>query len=257
MRIGETAISKSGSVGKIVSYRNARDIDILIDGKYKRCGIQYGNFIRGRFGSSEQPKICGVGYIGVGSYKSKDGNGKHTDAYRKWHDMIERCYNPNSLKKRPTYEGVYVCDEWLNYQNFAKWYYENIVPINEEMHLDKDILSNEQKIYSPESCCLIPKSINLLFKRTPKTKDTSKSLPVGVQKQKRCINKYKASLYKNGKTIVKSGFDSPEAAFIWYKSEKEKHIREVAMVYKDVLPRRVYDALTNYDIKPYPYKEEQ
>ena len=137
------------------------------------------------------------------------------------------------------------------------WYYENIVPINEEMHLDKDILSNEQKIYSPESCCLIPKSINLLFKRTPKTKDTSKSLPVGVQKQKRCINKYKASLYKNGKTIVKSGFDSPEAAFIWYKSEKEKHIREVAMVYKDVLPRRVYDALTNYDIKPYPYKEEQ
>ena len=119
MRIGETAISKSGSVGKIVSYRNARDIDILIDGKYKRCGIQYGNFIRGRFGSSEQPKICGVGYIGVGSYKSKDGNGKHTDAYRKWHDMIERCYNPNSLKKRPTYEGVYVCDEWLNYQNFG------------------------------------------------------------------------------------------------------------------------------------------
>ena len=67
MRIGETAISKSGSVGEIISYRNARDIDVLIDGNYKRCGIQYGNFIRGCFGSNEQPKICGVGYIGVGS----------------------------------------------------------------------------------------------------------------------------------------------------------------------------------------------
>ena len=256
MRIGEIAINNNGNIGKIVAYRNARDIDILVDGKYIRNNIQYGNFIRGHFESQEQPKICGVGHIGIGEYKSKDENGKHTEAYRKWHDMLVRCYNQKSLKKRPTYETVYVCDEWLNFQNFAKWYYDNRIIVDEEIHLDKDILSNGQKIYSPETCCLIPKTINLLFKRTPKVLDFSMELPIGVQKQKKCFNKYKASIYKYGKTIVKGGFNSPEEAFVWYKTEKEKHIKEVASLYKNVLPTRTYDALIGYDIKPYPYKEE-
>ena len=121
-RVGEKAISLSGHTGEIVVYRNADDIDVLIDGKYVRQHIQYGNFKRGRFGSHMQPRICCVGFIGEGIYTSKNPDGSHTDAYRKWHDMLGRVYRKTEWNKRPLYQVVTVCDEWLNFQNFAKWY---------------------------------------------------------------------------------------------------------------------------------------
>lgn len=257
MKIGETSVSKTGHIGEIIAYRTAKDIDIIIDEKYLREHIQYGNFKRGCFGSNLQPRICGVGCIGYGKFKSKDQDGKHTDAYRKWHDMLGRVYRENSLKKRPLYQAITVCDEWLNFQNFAKWYYENLINTDEEIHIDKDIIHGEQKIYSPYTCCLVPRKINMLFIREKKRHEENIFLPVGVQKQKGCINKYKAQVSIYNKIIHKSGFNTPDEAFTWYKKEKEQHIKNVANEYKDILPKRTYDALMNYDIKPYPFTEEE
>ena len=256
-RIGEKAISLSGHIGEIIAYRSTRDIDVLIDGKYLREHIQYGNFKRGRFGSNFQPRICGVGFLGDGKYGSKNPDGSHTDAYRKWHDMLERVYRKEELQKRPLYQVVTVCDEWLNFQNFAEWYYKNLIHTNEEIHIDKDIICGEQKIYSPETCCIVPRKINVLFIREKKKYEINKNLPVGVQRQSGCINKYKASVCIEGKIIHKCGFNSPEEAFAWYKKEKEKNIKNIANEYKDILPERTYNALMNYDVKPYPFTTEE
>lgn len=257
MKIGEKAISKTGHIGEIVAYRNSKDVDVLVDGKYLREHIQYGNFKRGGFGSRLQPRICGVGCIGYGEYVSKNPDGSHTDAYRKWHDMLGRVYNEKSRQKNPFYQVVTVCDEWLNFQNFAKWYYENLIDTDEEIHIDKDIINGEQKIYSPETCCLVPRRINELFIRTRKRNEKNKSLPAGVIPQNGCINKYKTGININSKYICQSGFNSPEEAFAWYKQEKEKYIKEIANEYKDILPKRTYDALMNYKVKPYPFTEEE
>lgn len=257
VEIGEIRTSISGHTGELIAIRNAKDVDILIDGKYIREHIQYGNFKRGRFASRIQPRICGVGCIGEGEYVSKNPDGSHTEAYRKWHDMLMRCYREKTMEKNPLYKFVTVCDEWLNFQNFAKWFYENKIDIDEEIHIDKDIIAGEQKIYSPDTCCIVPKTINILFKRQKKVYEENKKLPVGVQKQQGCINKYKVYMHANGKTIYKGGFNSPEEAFQWYKTEKEKYIKEVTNSYKDVLPQRTYDALMNYEVKPYPFTEEE
>ena len=72
--------------------------------------------------------------------------------YDTWVGMIRRCYSEKSLIKRPTYKDVTICEEWYNFQNFAKWFENNYV---EGLHLDKDLLSKEKKIYSPKSCCFI------------------------------------------------------------------------------------------------------
>ena len=61
------------------------------------------------------PVVCGVGYIGVGSHKSKLG-GKHTTCYLKWRSMISRCYSEYSLSNSPSYKGCAVCSEWHDYQ---------------------------------------------------------------------------------------------------------------------------------------------
>lgn len=257
MKIGDKAVSLSGHIGEVVAIRSARDIDVLVDGKHLRQHIQYGNFIRGRFASRTQKRICGVGCIGEGEFVSKNPDGTHTEAYRKWHDMLGRCYREASLKKRPLYRVVTVCDEWLNFQNFAKWYYENKIDIDEEIHIDKDLICGEQKIYSPETCCIIPRNVNLLLKRTRKVLEESKDLPMGVGRTIGCKNKYFAHVYEQGKYVHKGGFDTPEEAFEWYKEEKERFIKEVADRYKDVLPERTYNALINYEVKPFPFTEEE
>ena len=249
--IGEKSINKNGNVGIITNIKNSKDIDIIIDDTYVRKHIQYGNFIRGHFGSKNQPKICNVGYIGEGQYKSKDESGVHTEAYRKWHDMIERCYNPSAIKKRHLYKDVIVCEEWFNFQNFAKWYDENKIDY-EDTHLDKDIIGKKSNLYSPNTCCVVPREISMIFTRTPKSHNDD--LPVGVLKMPRCISKYIAGICMNGKYIVKSGFDNPDDAFEWYKNQKKLKIRNVAEKYKDILKPNVYETLLNYDIDPYPYK---
>jgi len=71
-----------------------------------------------------------------------------------WENMKQRCYSEIYQKQYPTYKGCYVCDEWLNdYETFKKWFYEHY---KESFVLDKDILFEGNKIYSPETCCFCP-----------------------------------------------------------------------------------------------------
>lgn len=249
--IGEINISNTGHKGEIIVIKNAKDIDVLIDDAFMLKNIQYGNFIRGRFESPYQPSICNFGYIGVGKYKSKNGT-IHTPQYRKWHDMIERCYNKKLWVKHPSYKIISVCDEWRDYQNFARWYDDNYIKIDDELHLDKDILVQNNKTYSPHTCCLIPRRINMILHSYETSCD---KLPLGVTKPKNG-NQYKATMYKVEEGTVYCGsFYTQEEAFEAYKTTKERYIKQIADEYKYILPEKVYTALFNFEIKPYPKLE--
>ena len=87
--------------------------------------------------------------------------------------MLGRCYNEYNLKRRPTYKGCEVCDEWLNFQNFAEWFDNNYYTIdNEAVCLDKDILIKGNKTYSPEACVFVPITINSLFTKINKLENS-------------------------------------------------------------------------------------
>ena len=112
------------------------------------------------------PNICGVGFIGEEKYNYNINK----FIYSKWLDMIHRCYD----YKRERYsvygeKGVTVCEEWHNFSNYLKWIKENSIwnTNNYDLMCDKDILANvnhlENKIYSPETCLLIPDKINLFL----------------------------------------------------------------------------------------------
>lgn len=68
---------------------------------------------------------------------------------------MSRCYSITVQKRQPQYIGVTVCDEWHNFQNFAGWYYRRLMSIQHVAALDKDILSGDVKVYSPETCKLV------------------------------------------------------------------------------------------------------
>jgi hypothetical protein len=159
--------------------------------------------------------------------------------------MIRRCYDKKYQVKYPTYKDCKVCDEWLNYQNFAKWFDENYYQIDDEtMHIDKDILVKGNKVYSPETCVFVPQDINILFTKRHRT------LPTGVQYDKK-RNKYRAFCGINNKLIaIGNNFETIEDAFyLGYKPFKEQYIKNMADEYKDRIPTKLYNAIYNYQVE--------
>ena len=141
-RTGEVNYNTVGTLMRIVEYNNATDIIVEFQDKYKaKIHTTYRDFKKGGIKNPYHPCVLGVGYYGVGKYKSRGKDGKKTKAYKHWYYMLERCYDPYELNNRPTYIDCYVCDEWLCFQNFAEWFYKNYYEIEgEKMRLDKDIL---------------------------------------------------------------------------------------------------------------------
>ena len=238
-----------GSKMKIIAYRNCEDIDIYFEeynyiAKHKRYDV----FKNGEITCPYEPRVLGVGYIGEGKYSKKNDE----LAYRKWYQMLKRCYDEKYQNKKPTYKGCFVCKEWHNFQNFAEWFYKNYYKITGEiMCLDKDILIKGNKIYSPKTCCIVPNTINCLFTKCDKNRG---SLPIGVTFCEE-RNKYVATCSVFDFSIRKKKnrqigyFNTLSEAFLAYKNKKEFEIKKHAEYYKEHIPYDVYVALYNYQVE--------
>lgn len=77
--------------------------------------------------------------------------------YRVWKDMLMRCYSAKSQERYPTYIGCTVSDEWLTFSNFKAWMEKQDF---EGEHLDKDLLFEGNKIYSPDTCVFVTPLVN-------------------------------------------------------------------------------------------------
>ena len=103
--------------------------------------------------------VFGVGINDSDCAVSKCVNGKQvvSQFYRKWANMLNRCYSDKYQKTRPTYAGCTVCDEWLVFSNFKSWMQKQDW---QGKVLDKDIIVSGNKIYSPETCAFVESSVN-------------------------------------------------------------------------------------------------
>jgi hypothetical protein len=157
--------------------------------------------------------------------------------YRKWHNMLKRCYSVNYQVKQPSYVGCTVSKEWLTFSNFKAWMEKQDW---QGKQLDKDLLIQGNKIYSPEACLFVTKYINGLLTNC---KSARGKLPQGVCWDKQA-KKYTVKCNVNGKPKYLGLFDTPKAASEAYKTFKYNLISEVAQL--QVEPLR--SALLNYKI---------
>lgn len=99
--------------------------------------------------------------------------------YRRWRSMFDRCYGRNVIELHPTYVGCTICDEWVYFTKFKSWVIsqEAIYGDLSKLHLDKDILAQDGKHYSPETCCFVSKDVNLFL---TDTKSKRGEYPMGV-----------------------------------------------------------------------------
>lgn len=184
--------------------------------------------------------VLGVGYLGVGEYKATE-NCKSTKAHAAWLGAMSRCYSDCFQRKCTTYEGCTVSKEWHNFQKFAHWYY-NQVGWQENYHLDKDILVKGNKVYSAETCCLVPPEINSLFQVYSIKKS---GLPVGVFNHRN--NRFKSMVKIDDSEVFLGVYDTIEEAKRAYSSVKNMYVKLKVEKYKGKISDIAYNTIYNYD----------
>ena len=249
-RTGEERLNNFGSKMVIVGYRKNYDIDVYFpEYDWTVEHVQYDNFKKGKIKCPYEPRYYDKGYLGEGKYKVKE-NGKLTDEFDIWYNMLKRCYDPKYQEKHTTYKGCKVEDYLLNFQHIAEWIEDNYYEVpGERMCLDKDILYKGNKVYSRETCIFVPQRINSLFTKSDKRRG---DCPIGVTPNS--SGNYMAQCNDGyGKTIYLGSYSTKEEAFNVYKQYKEDLIKETIDSYEGKIfePHysRLKTAMYNYEVE--------
>lgn len=195
------------------------------------------------------------------AYNTVKGN----PAYNIWNGIYARCCKKfSSYVVNRCYDGSTMCDLWKNDPDaFAEWYSANYYECNgETMMLDKDLLCRGNREYAPDKCCLLPQTLNSALASATKKRNFSenkntKEYPIGVY-YNAVKNKYCAKItpFGHDKQEMLHYWNTAEEAFQEYKLFKESELRILAVRYRSMIPDHVFDALINYEVRPYsPYEE--
>ncbi len=233
-RTGEEHINNQGCKFTIIEYFTRKNCTVQFDDGIIVSNVNYSNITAGAVTNPNHRSVYGIGYLGIGCYNGST----HPKAKNKWNSMFTRCYGERY--KRPTYVDCYVTEEWHNFQVFAEWFENNY---KEGYHLDKDLLVKNNRIYSPKTCVFVPQVINNLLTIRVNLRGI---YPIGVSKNG---DKFLAQINMWGKPIDLELSDTPEEAFIVYKTAKEQYIKEVAEEWKGRIDIRAYEAMHNYIVE--------
>ena len=241
--VGQVFKTNNGGDLVVIKYVNSKDVTVKFLDEHG-CIVRHSmDKIRG--GSIKNPytpSVRGVGYIGDGEYRPYNGN-KKSLAYVAWTGALRRCYDSSYHEEYPTYIGCYVCDEWKNFQVFAKWYTEHMF-YGAGYHLDKDLLIEGNKIYSPDACTLVPSKINGLLGDCGSSRG---EFLQGVSYDS-CYDNFIASININGGKKNLGRFKTPEEAHLVYKKAKEVYVKEKAQEWKGKIEDKVFNKLMSWTL---------
>ena len=252
-RVGETKYNKQGCLMKVIEYNSSVDVVVEFQDEYKwKTHTQWIHFQNGNVRNCYAPSIFNVGI--TGNKYNIIHNGKHIKEYVIWCAMIQRCYDEKLKNKYLTYKDVTCCKEWLLFENFYEWIHkqENFkVWLNTDKYcLDKDILVKGNKVYSPNTCCLVPDYINGLFATMTTSEKRKNKLPIGVYYRKSCALYY-AMIQQDGHSMRSQLYETPEEAFQIYKQHKEVFLKQVAEreYNKGTISKKCYEAMMRWEVE--------
>lgn len=197
---------------------------------------------KGSFVDRFSPFLFGVGYLGNEGYEK--------DSYSRWAGILERCLVSDE-NFCPAYQESELDEIWYNYSEFKLWFFSQPILSKlkvADLHVDKDLLVQGNKNYSPELCCLIPKQLNsaIVIRNTSNT-----GLP-GVSHRNDYPGTYRASssAIVDGRRRTKYLLSSkdPLECFYAYKEFKEAYFKDLAEKWKEILDNNQYEALYNRKI---------
>ena len=229
--------TNNSGVCVVVNYTNYDDVTVKFVETGYETKTRMGNLKLGKVKDYLHPSIYGKGILGEGFKQSES----QSYCFQLWKNMLKRCYSEVSFKKSPSYEQCLTSETFNHYQQFKTWCNSQLGFDQEGWELDKDILVKGNKIYSEDTCCFVPKEINLLLVKHDKGRGDY-LLGVDYHKNRkqfraRCSDKHLG------------WFNTELEAFHAYKQAKEAYIKEVANKWKDQIDPKVYEALMKYEVE--------
>lgn len=164
-----------------------------------------------------------------------------TKIWKKWNDMLARCYARNTQKqieKHTPWDGCSVDSRWHKLSAFKEWIEQSEDYENKE--LDKDILVPGNKVYGPDTCLMVRPIVNSWFR----TNGSKSNLPQGVCVNNRTGRPYRAQITPiGGKRTHLGYFDTQEEASKIYRQKWKEQVIVLMEQEKDVC---VKNALIQY-----------
>ena len=241
IKIGDRFKTNKGGDVVVLGYNNYNNILVQFDDEFKHTVTTDSSSLRcGGLKNPYARLLFGIGYHGVGKYKSKLGlsseGHQNLPEYQAWINMLSRCYNPD-YNCRTSYDGCSVHPDWYRYQAFAEWYTNELKYTGWEgrNYLDKDILG-DGTLYSKDTCCIVPMSINANITSTTSGKYARGTIKSG--------DGFRVA-FKTESKLPK--FSTEQEAHEEYLRLKHEKIRSLADEYKDYLNPIVYDRLKTKD----------
>ena len=241
-------------VGKVFKTNKCGDVEVLevlgggkfvvkfiTSGSLKTCNQN--RLISGNVRDTKEYPVYTTGVQDINGYLVK-GQPTPKD-YSVWNNIRLRCYNLNCRGSLPTYEGCTMSEDFLVFSKFKEWYNNQIGCEQDGWHVDKDLLFKGNKVYSAETCVLLPPEINSAIVVHNRG---SNNLPMGVT-YNRTKTRYRAMIQRKGGREYLGTYDTPEEAFYAYKPVKEAYIKSIAEKWKDKIDPRAYQALMNWTIE--------
>lgn len=175
--------------------------------------------------------VQGIGVNDADYPVYKKENGKQVwicHYYRAWKNMLVRSYSDKYKQKYTTYEGVAVCQEWHSFMRFRAWMEKQDW---KGKHLDKDILFEGNKVYSPNTCVFIDGVVNNFLTDSAAARG---EWPIGVywhgREQKfrgQCNNPF------TKKNEYLGSFTCPQQAHLAWKKRKHELACQLADIQTD------------------------
>jgi hypothetical protein len=158
--------------------------------------------------------------------------------YRQWGNMMNRAYGA----KLETRGICTVCPIWHDYQEYARWYYEQPYADYPDAELDKDILRPKNTVYCPEYCSIVPAIMNRIFRDTRRVRGV---LPIGVYIAPSGEGVI-VRLSKHGVLHYVGRYVCITQAYKAYQKHHRAYCSELADMYEGKVDNRVVERLRRY-----------
>lgn len=173
----------------------------------------------------------------------------YTKSGRVWLNMIQRCTLGSAAQNRqPSYIGCEASAMFKDFQSFVEWHCDQIGYDQDSYELDKDILVIDNKLYSEDTCVLVPSALNNFFVANNVRRG---EYPIGVSYHKH-TDKFQAQIRIECKKIYLGIYNSPQEAHAIYTLAKIAEIERWILrltngEYK--VDKRVVEALKIWQVR--------